>query len=191
MAPLFVTLSIFIKGLPVVYPGRGLIAGRRGERGPCCHFHCAKEGLLLAAPKGPGFKGSGELFRPGCALQIRGAVKCWQVASISTYMWWRTWSGFGWSSFNRWRPFLRPPPSIFCLKVCYPHSLPLPNQLRCPIFPNLAKPRLVNMKQSRLCPFAVLRDWCPPLTNTVTTVTGSLWHTPETSTTSASVGKSA
>lgn len=25
--------------------------------GPCCHFHRAKEGLLLDAPKGPGLKG--------------------------------------------------------------------------------------------------------------------------------------
>lgn len=31
------------------------MAGSGG--GPCCHFHHAKEGLLLAAPKGPGFKG--------------------------------------------------------------------------------------------------------------------------------------
>lgn len=33
MAPLFVTLSIFIKGLPLVYPGRGLMAGIGGVGG--------------------------------------------------------------------------------------------------------------------------------------------------------------
>lgn len=34
------------------------MAGREGG-GPCCHFHCAKDGLLLPASKGPALKGSG------------------------------------------------------------------------------------------------------------------------------------
>lgn len=59
MAPLFVALSIFIKGLPLVYPGKVLmvVGGGRGG-GPCCHFQGAEEGSLLAGLRGPGLKGS-------------------------------------------------------------------------------------------------------------------------------------
>lgn len=52
MAPLFVPLSIFIEGLPLVYPGRGLMAGglavrcqRRGDH--AVTFTASKGGLLL------------------------------------------------------------------------------------------------------------------------------------------------
>lgn len=91
IAPLFVTLSIFIKGLPLVYPGRGLMPGRGKDH--AVTFTVLKKAYCWPLPKVLVLKAFWELFRLGCALQIRGAVKC-QVLPIHTFRWWRSWSGF-------------------------------------------------------------------------------------------------
>lgn len=57
MAPLFVALSIFIKGLPLVYPGRGLMAGTGGGGDHAVTFTVLKKAYCCPAPKGPGLKG--------------------------------------------------------------------------------------------------------------------------------------
>lgn len=83
MAPLFVPLSIFIKGLPLVYPGRGLMAGGVGGEVPVLGDHAvtftvSKEGLLLAPfPKVLLLKTFWRTPLTGpLSLWRRGAVKC-------------------------------------------------------------------------------------------------------------------
>ena len=49
MAPLLVTLSIFIKGLPLVYPGRALMAGR-GVEDHAVTFPVLKKAYCPAGP---------------------------------------------------------------------------------------------------------------------------------------------
>lgn len=52
MAPLFVALSIFIKGLPLVYPGRGLMAGSGGGGGDgAVTFTVLKKAYCCSLPK--------------------------------------------------------------------------------------------------------------------------------------------
>lgn len=79
MAPLFVALSIFIKGRPLAYPGKGLMAGRGEDH--AVTFTTLKMPYCWSLPKVLGLKAP--LFRPLCPLQR--AVKCWQVAYMQTY----------------------------------------------------------------------------------------------------------
>lgn len=124
------------------------MAGSGG--GPCCHFHRAKEGLLLAVPKGPGFK--------GCAIQIRRALRCWQV--IAVYMRQTLWRGFGQSGFNRSWLLLVSVPSSHVSSYCCLSAAPLPNQnpTLLQFLQNAVKHRLVNMKTGRPCPY-YLAPW--------------------------------
>lgn len=174
--------------------------------GPCCHFHRAKEGLLLAAPKGPGLKGF--LRTPKSRLFSSDKRSCEVLTGRSFPYLMEDLESLWWRRFNSEDSILKAIcavywcwsiPYVFCLIVSYPLSFPppwtKPHFFYCSIFPNILKQRVVNMRQGGSCPLPVLCDWWPSLTNTATTVTGSplvsLWHSPETFTASASAGGSA
>lgn len=170
MAPLFVALSIFIKGLPLVYPGRGLMVGRRRRRrrigvDHAVTFSVLKNAYCCLLPEVLVLKAFWELLRP--ARLIRGAVKCWQVAPnpyllVTENMEWL-----------KCRSFKRCHLEAICVADwhCFFWIIALPapplieTTLLCCIFPNLAKAERSKREES---------DWWPPVTTTtVTTVTGS------------------
>lgn len=59
--------------------------------GPCCHFHRAKEGLLLAALKGPGLKGFLRSSQARLCSSDKGSCEVLTGCSSHTYMWMLEW----------------------------------------------------------------------------------------------------
>ena len=185
MDPLFVTLSIFIKGLPLVYPGRGLMVGGGGGvmavvvGDHAVTFTVLKKAYCRPLPKVLLLKTFWELLGPRCSLQIRAAGTGPYLQSIPTLRVMEELEWFGWGSFNSFHAILEAVWAVYwaLLSNCFLSPLPAPpwsaRQFDA-VFSQTSWGRDVNMEQRRVWPFAPLCDWWPLLTNPATTVTGSL-----------------
>lgn len=110
MAPLLVTLSIFIKGLPLVYPGRALMAAGRGVEDHAVTFPVLKKAYC---PAGPAPKGC----RRSVQIGGGGPIHLYVMENMERLWWRRSPEGM----YDVY--WYCSPPSICCFL-----PLPLPNQ---------------------------------------------------------------